>query len=122
MPCLDMARNRFVNKPVIVVRDICKPHTHRMGHAVVTNKGTGPNPLCGRYQELAFSRAEEEAKVIEKLGHFRAEDESSNEAEVFGSSDHKAIRSYYSYRPCDFDSRVLTFFHSHGGARVFRMI
>jgi hypothetical protein len=120
MPCLDMARNRFTNKPVIVVRDICKAYSHRMGHAVVTNKGTGPNPLCGRYQELAFSGAEEEAEALEKLGHFRAEDESSNEAEVLGSANHKAIVSYNGYRPCDFDSRVLPFFNRHTDAPVLR--
>jgi hypothetical protein len=84
-----------------------------MGHAVVTNNGTGPNPLCGGEQELAFSGAEDQAEVIEKLGHFRAVDESSNEAEVLGSADHKAIVSYHSYRPCDFDSGVLTLFHRH---------
>jgi hypothetical protein len=64
-----------------------------MYHALAVARSPGPNPLGGRYQELAFSGAEEEAKVIEKLGHFRAEDESSNEAEVLGSSDHEAIRS-----------------------------
>jgi hypothetical protein len=116
-----MARNRFINKPVIVVRDICKPHTHRVGHALAVDRSPGPNPLCGRYQELSFSGAEEEAKVMEKLGRFRAVDESSNEAEVLGSANHKAIVSYHSYRPCDFDSGVLTFFHSHDEAPIFWM-
>jgi hypothetical protein len=36
-----------------------------------------------------------------------------------GSANHEAIGSYHSYRPCDFDSGVLTFFHSHKGAPVF---
>ncbi len=58
MPCLDMARNRFVNKPVIVVRDICKPHTHRMYHALAVDRSPGPNPLGSGEQELAFSGAE----------------------------------------------------------------
>ncbi len=94
MPCLDMARNRFVNKPVIVVRDICKVYPHFVIHRIAVDRSPGPNPLCGRYQELAFSGAEEEAEVVKKqLGHFRAEDESSNEAEVLGSANHKAIRS-----------------------------
>ncbi len=119
MPCLDMARDRFFNKPVIMVRDICKTYSHRMGHAVVTNKGTGPNPLCGRYQELAFSGAKEEAEAVEKLGHFRAEDESSNETEVFGSANHEAIVSYNGYRPCNFDSRITAIFSGHEGVPFF---
>jgi len=96
--------------------DIFEAYPHRMYHALAVDRSLGPNPLCGRYQELAFSGAKEEAKVIEKLGRFRAEDESSNETEVLGSANHKAIVSYNGYRPCDFDSRVLTFFSSHGCA------
>jgi hypothetical protein len=92
-----------------------------MYHALAVDKSTGPNPLCGRYQELAFSGTKEEAKVIAKLGRFRAVDKSPNEAEVLGSAEHKAIVSYHSYRPCDFDSGVLTFFHSHDGAPIFWM-
>ncbi len=104
-----------------MVRDICKAYPHFVIHRIAVDRSPGPNPLCGCYQELAFSGAKEEAKVIEKLGRFRAVDESSNEAEVLGSANHKAIVSYHSYRPCDFDSGVLTFFHSHDEAPIFWM-
>jgi hypothetical protein len=102
--------------------DICEAYSHRMYHALAVDRSPGPNPLCGRYQELAFSGAKEEAKVIAKLGRFRAVDKSPNEAEVLGSAEHKAIVSYHSYRPCDFDSRVLTFFSSHGGSPVLNSL
>ncbi len=101
-----------------MLRDICEAYSHCMYQALAVNRSTRPNPLCGRYQELAFSGAEEEAKVIEKLGHFRAEDESSNEAEVLGSSDHKAVRSYHSYRPVNFNPGIATFFNSHGRLKL----
>jgi len=115
MLCLDMARNCFADKLVVMLGDICEAYAHCVDHGLIVYKGTGPNPLCGRYQELAFSRAKDQAEVVKELGHFSAVDESSTEAEVLGSSDHRTVRSYYSYRPCDFDSGMTAILDSHDG-------
>jgi hypothetical protein len=54
--------------------DICEAYSHCVGHGLIVYKGSGPNPFASRYQELAFSGAEEEAEVVKELGHFRAEE------------------------------------------------
>ena len=94
-------------------RGTLKTYTHCMGHGLVFGKGIGPyHP--GRSKDVSrFSRPNDDAKKIIKFWHFCTLDQCATEADILDSSIFRTIRSYYSHRPCDFNSSVLTFFSSH---------
>jgi len=86
-----------------------------MEHGLVVEKGIGPNYPGSGKNVSRFSRPNDQAKKIVKFWHFGTLDKCATEADILDSSTLRTIRSYYSHRPYDFNSRVSAFFNTHDG-------
>ncbi len=84
-------------------------YTHCMEHGLVVEKGIGPNYPGSGKNVSRFSRPNDQAKKIVKFWHFGTLDKCATEADILDSSTLRTIRSYYSHRPYDFNSRVSAF-------------
>ena len=96
-------------------RGTLETYAHCMEPGLVFEKGIGPNYPGSGKDVSRFSRLNDQAKKIVKFWHFGTLDKCTTEADILDSSTLRTIRSYYSHRPYDFNSRVLAFFSSYDG-------
>jgi hypothetical protein len=96
-------------------RGTLETYAQCMEPGLVFEKGIGPSYRGSSKDVSRFSRLNDQAKKIVKFWHFGTLDKCTTEADILDSSTLRTIRSYYSHRPYDFNSRVLAFFSSYDG-------